>query len=436
MRYLAVLLLAVVMTVGGAVGFVRGDTDQPQVAPAPGTSSTAVVPAGSAEGLTGVIESLQDRLRRLPGDGASWAHLALAYVEQARVTGNPTYYAKADEAVAESLEVLPEDNAPAHTAAAALAAARHDFTAALAEADAALRIDRYEPGALAVRVDALTELGRYPEQLEALRVADRRSPGIPIAARYSYAYELRGDLDRAREILRQAASAGSREERAFLLTLHADLDRRAGDLRAADRTLRQALREGPDHLPALVSQARLAVAQGRPGLALRRWEEVVTRLPLPEYLTELGELQLSLGRPAQAREQFAVVQSTIDLLGGNGVNTDLETALFQADHGSPAQALQDARAEWQRRRSVHVADVLGWALHQSGRDAEALRLARRATRLGTEEARMWLHRGTIEAALGLDAAARRHLRHGLAVDPGASPWQAERARAVLRGLAR
>ena len=68
MRYLAVLLLAVVMTVGGAVGFVRGDADQPQVAPAPGTSSTAVVPAGSAEGLTGVIESLQDRLRRLPAD--------------------------------------------------------------------------------------------------------------------------------------------------------------------------------------------------------------------------------------------------------------------------------------------------------------------------------------------------------------------------------
>lgn len=435
MRYLAVLLLVVVMSIGGALGFVRGEAGEERTEVAAPTEA-GLRPAGNAQGLTGIIESLQERLRRLPGDAPSWAHLGLAYVEQARVTGNPTYYGKADQAVAESLSVQAEDNALAHTAAAALAAARHDFTAALEEADAALRIDPYEPGALAIRVDALTELGRYSEQLQALRLADRRSPGIPIAARYSYAYELRGDLDQARRILRQAAVDGSHDDRAYLFTLHADLDRRAGDLRAAERHLDLALTEGPGHLPALVSQARLAIAQGRPALALRRWQEVVTQLPLPEYLTELGELHLSLGQRAQAREQFAVVQSTIDLLAGSGVNTDLETALFQADHGSPREALRVAEAEWQRRRSVHVADVVAWALHRFGRDQEALGLARQATRLGTKEARMWLHRGTIEAALGLDRAARRHLRHGLAVDPGVSPWQAERARATLRGLGR
>jgi tetratricopeptide (TPR) repeat protein len=396
--------------------------------------SSDVVPTGRGQDLTGLIASLQERLRDLPEDYTSWASLALAYVEQARVTGDPAYYDKADQAVAESRAAQVQNNAAASAAAAALSAARHDFSGALTQAQAALEVDPYDATALAVKVDALTELGRYDDQLEALRVADRRQPGVPVAARYSYAYELRGRLARAAQILQTAADIGSHADRAYLFTLHADLDRRAGRLREAARHLRLARREGPGYLPALVSRARLAVASGRLDMAVAHWQDVVAQLPLPEYLVELGELHLHMDRQDLAEQQFAVVESTMDLLSRSDVNTDLETALFQADHGDPARALSDARAEWARRRSIHVADVLAWAMHVNGRNHEALRLSRQATRLGTAEARLWLHRGTIEASLGLDADARRHLRHGLAVDPGASPWQADRARAVLRTL--
>ena len=432
MRALAVAFLAVVLTVSGALGLAGGG-DSPAVTGTSGVDASAVQ-AGTGQDLTATIEALQETLRRVPGDHRSWATLALAYVEQARVSGNPAFYAKAEAAVTRSLDVSPEGNAAAHASAAALASARHDFRAALDEADAALSIDPYDPGALAVRVDALTELGRYPEQLRALRVADRRQPGVPVFARYSYAHELRGDLDEAAAVLRRGSESASRADVAFLATLRADLARRQGDLAASGRHLRTALAYSPGYLPALASRARLAVAEGEPARAVRRWEGVVAQMPLPEYLTELGELHLALGHREKARQQFAVVETTIDLLGANGVNTDLETALFEADHGSPADALAVAEAEWRRRRSVHVADVLAWALHVNGRDREALGLARQATRLGTEEARVWLHRGRIEAALGLDGAARRHLRQGLAADPGVSLWQAQQARTVLRGL--
>jgi Flp pilus assembly protein TadD len=90
-----------------------------------------------------------------------------------------------------------------------------------------------------------------------------------------------------------------------------------------------------------------------------------------------------------------------------------------------------ARSEWERRTSIHVADALAWSLHQVGRDREALALARKATSLSTQEARFWLHRGSIEAALGMRDAARAHLRRGLAADPGLSPWQRARARVTL-----
>ena len=83
---------------------------------------------------------------------------------------------------------------------------------------------------------------------------------------------------------------------------------------------------------------------------------------------------------------------------------------------------------------MHVADALAWTLHRTGDDQKALPLARAATRLGTVESRVWLHRGAIEAGLGLDNAARRHLRHGLSADPGTSPWQVARATSLLHDL--
>ena len=430
-KYVAVALTALVLFLSGVVGLTRGSDPPPGVATA---SDDGALPATPGQDLTSVIASLQEGLRRVPGDAPGWATLGLAYVEQARVTGDPAYYGKADAVITRSLEEMPTDNAVAHASAAAVAAARHRFGTALRESRAALAIDPFQPTALAVRVDALTELGDYAGQMRALAVADRRQPGVPVASRYSYALELRGRLGAATRVLLTAAESASHADRGFLLTQVAELDRRDGRVGAAAVRLRQALRESPGYVPALVSRARLAVAEGRPDVAERRWRAVVARLPLPEYVTELGELLLHDGRRAAAERQFSVVRTTVRLLEANGVDTDLETALFEADHGSPAKALDQARAEWGRRHSIHVADALAWALHVNGQDRRALGYAEQATRLGTQESRLWLHRGLVEAALGKDAESAAHLRRALAVDPGASPWQQARVRQALAGI--
>lgn len=431
-RFILVIAVALVLAVSGGIGLVR---DRDDSAP----RAVAVADAGDfatlgAQDLASTITGLQARLKRLPADDRGWATLGLAYVEQARVTGDPSYYPKAQSAISRSLELKPAENASALASAAALAAAEHDFNSALDNADRALAVDAYQPGALAIRVDALTELGRYDEQLRALRLADRRQPGVPVAARYSYAYELRGDLAESSRILERTAETASREDRIFLLTLLSELDRRRGLLARSGARLDDVQRLSPDHVPAMVGRARLAVARGDLDAATDHWIEVVNLLPLPEYLTELGELYEFRGEDDLARQQYAVVEASITLLDEAGVRTDLETALFEADHGSAADALVAARGEWQRRKSVHVADAYAWALHTSGRSRAALAPARSATRLGTPDARFWIHRGTIEAALGMNRAARTHLERGLAHDAGLSPWQADRAQRTLDDL--
>jgi Flp pilus assembly protein TadD len=159
--------------------------------------------------------------------------------------------------------------------------------------------------------------------------------------------------------------------------------------------------------------------------------QVVARLPLVEYLVDLGELYQAIGRPDLAQQQWAVARASAALARSNGVVTDLETALFEADHGSAAAALTAARIEWSRRQSIHAADALGWALHAAGRDQMALHYARLATRLGTRDARLLFHRGAIEALLGRDAAARTHLQQALRLDDGAAPLRDRAARTLL-----
>lgn len=432
-RVFLVSALAGVLVVAGSVGLLRSGENEPAVS-ASGVDSRALGSLATAD-LSGAVTILQEHLREQPRDARSWATLGLAYVEMARLTGDASYYPKAEKVLSRSQEVEPEDNDLALAGQAALSAARHNFARALYGAREALTINPYQPQALAIRVDALTELGRYDAQLTALDQADRRQPGVPIFARYSYAEELRGHTDRAADLLRRALDGSTLPtDRAYLATLLAELERRSGDLGAASSLVREALRADADYVSALASRARLETARDNLRAAGRTWRKVTSYVPLPEYLLELGELYAATGQSERAQKQFGVLEATAALLRDNGVRVDLETAAYEADHGSPAAALEAARAEWSRRHSVHVADAYAWALHVNGEDAAAARISVQATRLDTPAPMFWIHRGLIEAALGRTDAAISHLRKGLDLDPGLSPWQADRARQMLQRL--
>jgi len=428
-RYIVVVLLAAAMVVGAGVALGGPSTPGPTTASG---ADPAALGRVNSDRLDDAIAALQTHLRTQPKDARSWATLGVAYVEQARLTGDPTYYPKAEGVLRRSMQEQAQDNEAALTGMAALDAARHDFAAALSWTDKSLAINPTNAQTLAVRTDALVELGRYDAAQRAATRADNIAPGIPTFTRLSYLAELHGDLAEAERLLRLARrSARIPSDVAFVRVLLGDLARRQGRLDAADDHYAAALAARSTDVPALVGRSRVASAEGNLERATTLLTEAVTRLPAPEYLIALGELYQARGDQEQAAEQYAVVRGAARLAAANGVSTDLELAIFEADHGDPAAALRSARAEWARRHSIHAADALGWALHASGRDREALRYARSATRLGTKDARLLFHRGMIEAALGRDAQASRTLRDALAADPHFSPLHAPVARRTL-----
>ena len=155
---------------------------------------------------------------------------------------------------------------------------------------------------------------------------------------------------------------------------------------------------------------------------------------MPEFLVGLGETQEAAGRMGDAATTYQLVRDIQGLFAANGVRTDLELALFEADHGDPARAVELARAAWAETPNVKAADALAWALHAAGRMDDARAMAEEALRLGSLEPAYAYHAGMIAAAQGDDAAARRWLGASVARNPAWSPLHAPRAAAALAGL--
>jgi len=401
----------------------------------PATRAQVVSRPGPGQDLAAGIARTQEHLRKLPGDWATWAELGMAYVQQARITANPSYYPRAEGALKRSLEVRPKDNALAETGLGALAAARHDFAGALRHGQQATKLDPYLATAHGVVADAFIELGRYDEAYQSVqRMVDLR-PDVASYTRASYTWELRGDTARARAALEQAlAVAPTTADAGYALFYLGELAFNAGDLTTAAARYEEGSRRAADYLPLRAGKAKVFAAQGKTAEAITEYRAVVNRLPLSGYVAELGDLLAATGDKAGAEQQFALVRAEQKLLARGGVDTDLELALFDADHGAAAAALTGARRAYAKRKSVFAADALAWALHANGKYAEALKHAREAVRLGTHNAQFYYHLGTIEAALGQPAAARTHLAQALKINPHFSVRHAADANTRLASL--
>lgn len=429
--------LAVVMLLTAAILGTRDDGSGETTAPAgrsPAPSSSLIANPGD---LSSTIAALQAQLAQLPTDYDAWSALGAAYTQQARVTGDPSYYAKAQGALRRSLKEKPKGNFAALTGEAALAAGRHEFGHALHLARLSQRINPYSSANLGMLVDALDELGRYHQATVTVQRMVDLKPDVPSYTRASYVFELKGNLRGASYAMRQAARiAYSPDDKAFALFQLGELAFNAGNLAAAGRYYHQARSLDLTYIPPLEGVAKVDAARGKDAKAVREYQHVVNVYPSPTYVIEYGDLLRSLGRFADARRQDQLVRAQEHLFLAAGVNLDLEQALYDANHGRPTQALVCARRAFKARKSVFVEDAYAWALHVNGLDKQALVHSLHAERIGTRSALLAFHRGMIEKSLGMTRAATASLRAALRINPYLSPLYAPEARAALTQLER
>jgi tetratricopeptide (TPR) repeat protein len=406
--------------------------------PAPAVDSTAANPAALVGASSDArIRSFQALVRTHPRDSRGYGFLADAYLQKVRETGDASYYTRAAAALTTALRLNPRD-AAAVIGAGTLALARHDFRAGLRYGELARRLAPEVVKPYGVVVDAEIELGRYAEAGRTLQRMVDLKPNLSSYARVSYWRELHGDLPGAISAMRLAVSAGGQapENVAYVETLLGNLYFDVGRLDAAREAYRTALARFPGYVPASAGIASVEAARGRLAPAIRRYRGAVARLPLPQYVVSLGETELAAGRSAAARRDLALVGAEERLLQANGVNTDVDLALFEASHGSRPRAMSLARRAWAQAPSVRSADALGWALTRAGRPLAGLRYARQALALGSRDPLFLYHAGLSAQAAGHASEARAYLSESLALNPRFSPLYAPRAERALRELAR
>lgn len=382
------------------------------------------------------IERAQETLKANPKDFATWAGLSLAYVQQAKVGGDASFYTRAEGAAQQSLKLNTTTNYLGYAALAAVRNGKHDFAGALVAARQGIEVNSYNSTLYGAEGDALTQLGRYAEAATAIDRMNQLLPGVPAFTRASYALELRGDVAGSRAALVRAREDSSNPaDVAFCEYYLGELDLHyGGGAQAALRHYQAGLNQTPDDASLRAGRAKAQAALGLYDAAVADYRNSVSARPTPQTVLELGQLLESHGDQAAADEQYALFRVEEKLYGEAGVALDTEATLFEADHGSPAKAVRNAALGWKNRPFVEMADAYGWALYSNKDYRAALSWANRAFVSGWKTAPALYHRGMIQQALGNKAAAKADLTEALRLDPGFDALGAPKARAALHSL--
>lgn len=330
------------------------------------------------------IAFAQGKLASAPTDPRLMAGLASAYLVRVRETYDPSLYAKASALLDQAAALAPADADVAITSGN-LALSRHDFAAALHWGLVAQAAAPARPAAYGVLTDAYVELGRYPEAVDAAqRMVDLR-PDLASYSRVSYLRELHGDLAGAIDAMRRAIDAGAprTEGTAWSEVQLGNLYLAENDLDAAERAYENALQRVDNYVFAIAGQAKVRAARGDLAGAAALDEQASQHLPVPDFVIALADLHERLGDTDRARHDAELVTAMELLFKANGVRTDVDLALFDADHGLRlSEALATARAEYAIRPSVTVAMTLAWTEYKNGDLTAASAHATEALRLG------------------------------------------------------
>jgi len=414
------IVTAVVAVLGGAFGGGSGSVGARAQSTGRDKAVLGSLLSGLAEGDTaGYVRRLERRVDRRPHDANGLILLGFAYQQRARETGDPRFFSLSERALSRG-RLSSATKALADTALAGLAVSRHRFAAALPLARAALRANPSNGTAYGALGDALLNLGRYRKAFAAYDRMAELSPSVGSYGRIANARELTGRPGVAAEALRLALTLDVpvREYRAAAFVQLGNIALNMGRLGRARRAYANARSALPGYIHAQAGLARVAAARGDYREAVVLFGRVVDRLPLPQYVIWQGDTLRAAGRRREARRAYALVRATERIQEANGVRTELQTAIFDLDHGRRVRdALGRAREAYGRAPSIDAADGLAWALERNGRCSEALGYSRRALRLGTRDALKFFHRGMIERCLDDPAEARRWFQRALEANP-------------------
>jgi tetratricopeptide (TPR) repeat protein len=406
-------------------------------APAPQRTDTPHLTAAMRDADIAFYEA---RVARDPYGARDRAALSALYLGRGRATGSETDYRRAERLARESFRTRRRRNDGAASVLAGALMAQHRFVEARDVMQELVHEDPTDPTGRATLGEIDLELGRYQEADSLFgSVALVRTIGS-IGPRYARWLEINGHSGEASRLLaglRQDLEGGFRvqpEQLAWFDLRLGDLAYRNGRLDLAAAAYRRGLGVVPEDPRLLTGLAQLSAAEGRWPEAIALGERSLAGLFDPTTLGLLAESYDAAGDSGKSADYARAMEVAVSRQPGA---YHRGWALFLLDHHRRVEdMIARSTAELAVRKDVYGYDVAAWALHQAGRDREALGLADSALARGTRDGLLHFHAGMIALGLGDSTRARSELSAALDINPHFHPRHAGEARLALRALSR
>ena len=366
------------------------------------------------------ISTLQEQLKESPDNSKLLTKLGASYIQKARESNNPEYYSKAENVLKRAME-NDKENFLAMAELGSVNLSRHHFKEALELSQKALALNPYSAYSYGVLVDAQVELGMYDEAIANVQKMVDIRPDLSSYSRVSYIRELKGDMQGAIDAMKLAVKAGSpeAENTAWCRVQLGNLFYNTGDTETAFKIFQFIIKDFPNYAHGYGGMAKIKVNQKNYNEAIEFYNKSLEKNTLPEYLIALGDTYLLNGEKEKSEEQYSKAKFINTMFKDNGVDTDLELALFNADHDrSLKESLNNAEESLDNgSKSIKTYHVLAWTNYKLGNYDEAGKNIELALRLGTKEPLMYYHAGKIYEKLGDAQKAKEYSEYALKINP-------------------
>lgn len=428
---LSIFILVAFSQINGAYSNSSKDLPDPQ--DIDGSALANIPPVNNA------IKSFQTRIKANPQDAVSYTLLAGQYIRQARETGDVAGYQRAEEALKESLRLLP-NYAPANASLASVYYAQHNFVPALELAQQVYEKNPRITDALVTIGDAQLALGNYQEADAAYQELNAKGDTPPVLARLAAFEELKGSPEQALDLMRRAAggalqSGGTKESVAWYVLRVGDIYYNMGEIKEAGAYYEASLRVFDSYPLALAGLGKARAAEGNYDEAIAYYQQAINIIPQPDFLAALGDLYMVTGQRDQAKIQYETVEYIGKLAAINKQIYNRQLANFYSDHDIHlTEGLHLALAELESRKDIYGYDAAAWAQYKNSNFEEAQALMNQAMALGTRDARLYYHAGMIALELHNEVRAQEYLEQALAINSHFSILYSDEAQQTLNLL--
>ncbi|MEO6695160.1 MAG: tetratricopeptide repeat protein [Ignavibacteria bacterium] len=366
------------------------------------------------------ITTLQEELSANPDNTKLLTKLGAAYIQKARDSNDPEFYDLAEDVLERALD-KEEGNFLAMAELGSVYLSRHNFKEALQLSQKALEVNPYSAYSYGVLVDAQIELGMYDEAIESVQKMINLRPDLSSFSRVSYVRELKGDVQGAIDAMKSAITAGSpiAENTAWCRVQLGNLFYNKGDVETAEKIFQFVVKDFPNYSHGYGGLAKIQLNRKNYKEAIDLYIKALEKNSFPEYLIALGDAYYLNGEKEKSEEQYQKVKFVTTMFKEKGVDTDLELALFNADHNRKLkESLDDAQKSLDNgSNSIKSYHALAWTNYKLGKIDEAQKNIQQALRLGTKDPLMYYHAGKIYEKIGVQDKAKEHLDFALMINP-------------------